>query len=101
MAARKCLVSYRDSGGMKHTVAVHADGAREACCLALAEFARRRKDGDWGDPPGDATELTVKVMPPPVTHSMRVADVKRWLDAGATDPAKVLEKARLRKMLSP
>jgi hypothetical protein len=32
-------------------------------------------------------------------HRVRVADVMRWLD-GATDPAKAVEKARLKKLLA-
>jgi hypothetical protein len=59
-----------------------------------------RKEGDWRDPPGQATELRVEVIPPPVTHAVRVGDVMRWLDGGATDPAKAVEKARLRKFLA-
>jgi hypothetical protein len=100
MAVRRCSVSYCDASGVRHSVTVHAAGVREACCLALAEFKARRKDGDWGDPPGTATELTVEVMPPPVTHAVRVADVMRWLEGGATDPAKAVEKARLRNLLA-
>jgi hypothetical protein len=100
MAARPCNVSYRDASGIQHTVRVHAEGVREAACLALAEFRKQRKEGDWGDPPGTATELTVEVLPPPVRHVVRVSDVLRWLDGGATDPAKAVEKARLRKLLA-
>jgi hypothetical protein len=100
MPGRKCSVSYVDASGAKHTARVWADGLREACCLALAEFAKRRKDGDWGDPPGTATELVVEVVPPPVTHSVKVSDVMRWLDSTPTDPAKAVEKTRLKKMLA-
>lgn len=99
MAVRKCTVSYRDPSGVRHGVSVRAEGVREACCLALAEFRSRRKDGDWGDPPGDATELTVEVVPAPTTHVVKVAEIIRWLNGGASDPARASEKARLKKML--
>jgi hypothetical protein len=72
---------------------------REAACLALAAFKKQRKDGDWGDPPGTAPKLTVDVLPPPTSHEVTVADVMRWLEGGATHPAKAVEKARLRKLL--
>ena len=99
MAVRKCIVSYRDSSGIRHGVSVRAEGVREACCLALAEFNARRKDGDWGEPPGDVTELTVEVVPAPTTHVVKVAEVKRWLDGGATDPAQAVTKSRLKRLL--
>jgi hypothetical protein len=35
----------------------------------------------------------------PVLHVVRVSDVMRWLEGGATDPARAVEKARLRKLL--
>jgi hypothetical protein len=93
-------VSYRDATGVRHSVTVHASGLHQACCLALGEFRARARDGDWGELPGPATELSVEVLPPPVTHVVRVADVMRWLDGVAPDPATVLEKARLKKMLA-
>ncbi len=93
-------MSYRDADGIRHTVTVHAEGVREACCLALAECRSGRKDGDWGEPPGPATELTVEVHPPATTHVASVSDVMRWLEGVAADPAAVLHKARLKRMLS-
>jgi hypothetical protein len=95
--ARRCRVSYRDAAGTVHRVEVHASGLHQAACYALGEF--RARDGEWGDPPGPATELTVEVIPPPVSHVVRVSDVMRWLDRVAADPAAVLERARLRKIV--
>ena len=51
-----------DPSGMRHAVRVYAGGAHEARCLALAEFRRERRDGAWGDRPGNATELTMEVQ---------------------------------------
>jgi hypothetical protein len=99
MSARPCNVSYRDVSGIRHVVRVHAEGVREAACLALVEFRNERKQGDWGEPPGSATTLTVEVLPPPIAHEVRVTDVMRWLEGGASDPAKAVEKARLRRLL--
>jgi hypothetical protein len=97
--ARRCTVSYRDAEGIRHSVTVQAAGLREACCLALAELRARRIDGDWGEPPGPATELSVEVHPPTTTHVTKVADVMRWLEGGAANPATAVDKARLRKLL--
>ena len=66
---------------------------------AWSEFGARRKDGDWGEPPGDATELTVEVLPPTTTHVVKVAEVKRWLETTATDPAQSVAKSRLKRLL--
>src|SRR5688572_15396521 len=96
---KRCTVSYRDADGIRHSVSVQAEGVREACCLALVEFKSRRRDGDWGEPPGNATELSVEVHPPATTHVAKVSDVMRWLEGVAADPATVLHKARLKKML--
>jgi hypothetical protein len=60
---------------------------------------RLAKDGGWSEPPGPATELTVEVIPPPVSHVVRVADVMRWLDGVAADPAAVLEKVGLKRIV--
>lgn len=90
-------MSYRDAAGTTHRVEVHASGLHQAACYALGEF--RNRTGEWGDPPGPATELTVEVIPPPVSHVVRVADVMRWLEGVAPDPASVLEKARLKKIV--
>jgi hypothetical protein len=100
MAARRCRVTYCDTSGVRHTVTVHAEGVHEAGCLALAEFKAARRDGAWGDPPGTVTELTIEVLPPPTTHVVRVGDLLRWLECGATDPAKGVQKSRLRKLLA-
>jgi hypothetical protein len=100
MAGRRCRVSYCDTSGIRHTVTVQADGVHEAGCLALAEFKAARREGAWGDPPGTATELTIEVLPPPTVHAVRVGDLLRWLEGGATDPAKGVQKSRLRKLLA-
>ena len=92
-------MSYRDAEGIRHSVTVQAAGVREACCLALAELRVRRSDGDWGEPPGPATELSVEVHTPTTTHVTKVADVMRWLEGGGRGPAGAVEKARLRKLL--
>jgi hypothetical protein len=100
MTVRRCRVSYCDTSGVRHTVTVHAEGVYEAGCLALAEFKVARRDGTCGDPPGTATELTIEVLPPPIVHDVRVGDLLRWLEAGATDPATGVQKSRLRKRLA-
>jgi len=61
------------------------EAVREVC--ALQQRGRARGDAaNWGDPPGDATELNVEVLPPPTTHVVKVAEGKRWLETAATDP---------------
>lgn len=47
-----------------------------------------------------STQLEVQVHPPATTHVAKVSDVVRWLEGVAADPATVLNKARLKKMLS-
>ncbi len=80
-------------------VTVQAD-VHEAGCLARAAFKAARREGSWGDPPGTATELTIEVLPPPTVHAVRVGDLLRWLEGAATDPAKGVQKSRLRKLLA-
>jgi hypothetical protein len=96
---RRCRVTHRDAAGTTHRVEVHASGLHQAACYALGEF--RSREGERGEPPGQATELTVEVIPPPVPHIVRVADVMRWPEGVAVDPATVLRKARLKRMLGP
>jgi hypothetical protein len=81
--------------GVRHTVEVTAESLYEAAVLGLNVL---KKHG-WVDPIGPATELQVQVKEPPVTHSVSVSQLKRWVEGIAVSPDELLRKNRLKALL--
>ena len=84
-----CVVSYSDSEGLEHAVAVQADSLFEAAAMALRAFKAH------GCAPGPACRLRVQVTPLTVTHIVAVQKVEDWLKGGARSPREALLKKRL------
>jgi hypothetical protein len=95
MAPKACTVSCTSPAGVRHTVEVTAESLYEAAVLALSVL---KKHG-WVDPIGPATELQVQVREPPVTHSVSVFQLKRWVEGIAVSPDELLRKNRLKTLL--
>jgi hypothetical protein len=74
-AARSCLVLFTDSEGIRHAVEITASTRYEAAVLALGEFRRRGfADATFGP----ATNLTVRVRQPEMSHTVSVGQLKSW-----------------------
>ncbi len=95
MPLRVCLVSFKSPTGITHGVEVEAETLYEAAGLGLA---RLKKDG-WVEGLGPGSRLDIYVREPPTTHSLTVAQLHRWIDAGTKSPADVLRRARVRQHL--
>lgn len=96
MGAQKCRVSFKDLEGIHHTVEVTAESLYEAAVLGLKAL----KKCAWIDAVGPGTRLEIQVVEPAAVHLLLVAQLQRWLDAGATNPADLLRKKRLKELLA-
>jgi hypothetical protein len=92
------MVSFRDSGGIQHSLEVAAESLYEAAVLAVREF----RACSWGVEiqPGTMTRLTVKVKAPTTVHELTLKQVENWLASSAKSPSDALLKKRLREMLA-
>jgi hypothetical protein len=96
MPGRTCRVSLKDTDGIGHVVEVQADTLYEAAVLALKTLKR----DTWINVIGPGTRITVQIHEPPVEHFMMYAQLTRWLDGGAKNPAEAVRKKRLKEMLA-
>jgi hypothetical protein len=95
VSARTCVVSFAGPTGIRHSVEVTAESLYEAAVLGLNAM---RKHG-WVDHIGPGTELHVQIKEPGVTHSVSVAQLRRWVDGIAASPDELLRKSRLKALL--
>ena len=93
---KTCTVSFRGPTGLTHAVEVTAESLYEAAVLGLNVM---KKHG-WVEPIGPGTELQVQVKEPPVTHSVSVQQLRRWVDGIAASPDELLRKNKLKALLA-
>jgi hypothetical protein len=91
VGVRRCLVSVKDTRGIRHTAEVQADSLYEAATLG---FCALRKD-DWSEELGPGTQLEVCVYGPAITHTVTVNQILRWCDGVAVNPDEVLKVKEL------
>ena len=89
-------MSFKDLDGVRHQVEVEADSLYEAAVLGLKAL----KKGSWVAEIGAGTRITIEVHEPPVEHFMMYAQLMRWLDGGATNPADMVKKKKLKELLA-
>lgn len=95
MSVRTCSVTLTDPHGVRHSVDVTAETLFEAAAMALAVF---QKNG-WTDPIGLAARLDVEVREPPVTHTVTVLQIQRWLHGATISPNERVRKDKLKALL--
>jgi hypothetical protein len=88
----KCVVSYLDTSGIRHTVEVDAQSLYEAAVLAIRIF--RQHDCE----PGEANRLEIEVRSS-VVHTLAIRKIHDWLNGGAKTPKEAVTKERLRSLL--
>jgi hypothetical protein len=96
MAAKTCRVSFRDVDCIRHQAEIQADTLYEAAALGLKAL----KKSDWIDVIGPGTRIDIQVLQPPVEHFMMYAQLMRWLDGGAKNPADAVRKKKLKELLA-
>lgn len=88
----RCVVSYLDTSGIRHTVEVEAQSLYEAAVLAIKVF--RQHDCE----PREANQLEIEVRSS-VVHTLTIRKIHDWLNGGAKTPKEAVTKERLRAML--
>ena len=75
----RCIVSYVDLDGVRHSVEVEAGGLYEAAILALCAFRKHEIE------PGAMANLDVEARST-VTPTLNVKQAKDWLQRGVRTP---------------
>ena len=89
----RCIVSYLDSDGFRHTVEVEAESLFEAGVLAIRAFRQHNCE------PGSVSKLEVEIRSS-VTHVVTPKRIHEWLSGGAKSPKEAVMKERLRGLLA-
>jgi hypothetical protein len=92
---RPCIVSFKDTRGIRHSTEVEAESLYEAAVIGI----RRLNDDPWLEKIGPATVLDVEVRNPGTTHAISLQQVERWLAGATTNPNEASKKAKLKMML--
>jgi hypothetical protein len=96
MATMACTVSFTGPSGVCHSVGVSADSLYEA---AIVGFSLLKQDG-WVDPVARGTRFEIHVRHPATTHSVSLAQLRRWVEGIAVSPDETLKKRKLKALLS-
>ena len=88
----RCVVSYLDTSGIRHTVEVEAQSLYEAAVLAIRVF--RQHDCE----PRGANQLEIEVRSS-VVHTLTIRKIHDWLNGGAKTPKEAVTKEKLRALL--
>lgn len=95
VAVRSCTVSFVGPTGVRHSVDVTAHTLYEAAAAGLMLL---KKDG-WGEPIASGTRIDIQVREPVTTHTLSIAQIRRWCDGVAVSPDEVLKRNRVKAMI--
>ena len=93
---RRRAPSASSPSGVCHSVEVSADSLYEA---AIVGFSLLKQDG-WVDPVAPGTRLEIQVRHPATTHSVSLAQLRRWVEGIAVSPDETLKKRKLKALLA-
>jgi hypothetical protein len=96
IAMKTCTVTFSGPSGVRHSVEVSADSLYEA---AIVGFSLLKNDG-WVDPIASGTRLEIQVRHPATTHSVSLAQLRRWVEGIAVSPGETLRKRKLKELLA-
>src|SRR3954464_14192946 len=96
MPTMACTVSFTGPSGVGHSLEVSADSLYEA---AIVGFSLLKQDG-WTDPIALGTRFEIQVRHPATTHSVSLAQLRRWFDGIAVSPDETLKKRKLKALLA-
>src|SRR6185295_4796872 len=88
---RSCTVTFTGPSGISHSIEVVGESLYEAAVLGLYAL---KTDG-WVETVAPGTTLKVQVREPATTHSVSVAQLRRWCDGIAVSPDEALRKRKL------
>ena len=88
----RCVVSYLDSDGFRHTVEVEAESLFEAGALAISAFRRHECE------PAPMSKLDIDITST-VKHTVTPQRIRDWISSSAKSPKDLVLKERLRKLV--
>lgn len=88
----RCIVSYLDTDGLRHSVEVEAEGLFEAAVRAVKVFRQHNCE------PAELSNLEIEVRTS-VIHTVTLKRVRQWLNGRARTPGDALKKQQLRELL--
>ena len=89
----RCIVSYVDTEGLRHTVEVDGESLYEAAVIAMKLFKQHDCE------PGALSMLEVEIQTS-IKHTVTPKKIHSWLNGGARTPKEAASKKRLRELLS-
>ena len=95
MALRRCIVSFTDVRGIRHSVDVDAESLYEAAVMGI----RRLNEDPWLERIGATTVLEIEVRTPGTTHAITLQQVERWLAGATRNSYESMKKAKLKMLL--
>src|SRR5713101_7520651 len=88
MPVRECKVSFVDTRGVRHTVAVYASSVLEAAAAGLKQIRETEMIEDEG-----VLDLTVDLTTT-TSHKVPLSKLKAWLESSGHDPREAAMKGR-------
>jgi hypothetical protein len=88
----RCIVSFLDTEGLRHTVEVEAATLYEAAVLAMRTFREHECE------PGAFRTLEIEIRST-ITHAVTPQKVREWLTGSSKSPKEAVMKERLREIL--
>jgi hypothetical protein len=95
VAVRACTVSFTGPSGVRHSVDVSAESVYEAAALGLS---RLRRD-EWADQIAPGTPIKITVREPATSHTVSLAQIRRWCDGVAVSPDELQKRKRVRELI--
>jgi hypothetical protein len=95
VAVRACTVSFTGPSGVRHSVEVSAESVYEAAALGLSQLRR----DEWADQISPGTPVEVTVREPATTHTVSLAQIRRWCDGVAVSPDELQKRKRVKALI--
>jgi hypothetical protein len=92
---RSCTVTFTGPRGVSHSIEVVGESLYEAAVLGLNAL----KNDGWVEAVAPGTTVHVQVREAATTHTLSVAQLRRWCDGIAVSPDEALKKRKLKEFL--
>jgi hypothetical protein len=89
---RRCVVSFTDSSGVRHTIELSAGSLYEAAAAGLETFRK----AEWN---GRPTNGLLEVRTNNGKHTVSLAQLREWADRTSRSPAQKILMNRLKGIL--
>jgi len=95
VAPRPCIVSFKDTRGIRHAAEVEAESLFEAAVLGV----RRLNEEPWLEKIGPGAVLDIEVRNPGTRHTLSLQQLERWLAGASSNRKDAAKKIKLKMLL--